>query len=327
MFYTKNDDLTKQIIELSKKNEEEKIEKLLEEILLNDPENIDILFRLACLELYMPFADYYACYIYLEKIISISQKHAVIASSCMTYIEQGYPCGDAIKPDYLYPILRQALLWFYEVKKSWLTDNAIRQIIENGKVNDPERMRCNLEEKLHKNPNDIETLLLLCLVELLCSDSSRKKSATLLKKMFSICKETEATALVFLTYIKDLSHIDEALMKRVDAIHTDNPEINSMLKYAVSLFYGTEKNTVLEEKYLKESIALYQGHVWNYTHLAQLYHEQGRKEEAIKLIEKAHANVIRNNEEAEDYDPTNVNELLDELVKGTHSDIKLIHIY
>ncbi len=244
MVSTQNDELTKQIIEMSKKNEELKIEKLLEEILINDPENIDILFRLACLEMYMPFADYYACYIYLEKIISISQKHAVIASSCLTYIEQGYPSGDATKPDYLYPILRQALLWFYEVQKTWVTDNALKQIIENGKVDNPEKIRHDLEVKLHQNPNDIGTLLLLSLIELLCSDTNLQKSAGFLKKILSFCKETEATALVFLTYIKDLTYIDEALMKRVDALHTDNAEINSMLKYAVSWFYNNLSSTL-----------------------------------------------------------------------------------
>ena len=334
MVSTQNDDLTKQIIEMKKKHEEEKIEKLLEGILINDTENIDILFRLACLELYIPFADYYACYIYLEKIISISQKHAIIASSCLTYIEQGYPCGDAIKPDYLYPILRQSLLWFFEVKKTWLTDDAIRQIIEGGKVNNPEIIRLNLEKKLHQKPNDIETLLLLSLVELLCSDTNREKSADFLKKILTICKETEAIALVFLTYIRDLSYIDEALMKRVDNLHTDNAEINSMLKYAVSLFYDQNtqfKNPILEEKYLKESIDFYQGHVWNYLNLARLYRDQDKKTESKLLAQKAMANVkkiYRSNDGSRDYDPTSINELLGQLVKGIYfpeSNLQWIH--
>ena len=323
MVSAQNDELTKQIIEMSKKNEEEKIEKLLEEILINDPENIDILFRLACLELYMPFADYYACYIYLEKIISISQKHSVIASSCMTYIKQGYPCGDAIKPDYLYPILKQSLMWMCEVKRTWLTNIAFRQLIENGRVDNPEVIRTIFEEKLQKNPSDIETLLLLAFVELLCLDTNYEKSISFLKKILSISKETEAIALVFLTYIKDLSYIDETLMKRVDNLHTDNAEINSMLKYAVSLFYCTEKNTALEEKYLKESIDFYQGHVWNYVHLARLYRDQGKKTEAKQLAQKAMSNVQKvyhysDNNKLEYYDPTSINELLGQLIKGIY---------
>jgi len=334
MTSNQNDDLTKQIIEMKKKHEEEKIEKLLEEILINDPENIDILFRLACLELYMPFADYYACYIYLEKIIAISQKQHFIASSCLTYIEHGYPRNANIKPDCLYPALKQPIMWMCEAKRSWLTDKAIRQLIEDGKVDNPEETRKILADKLHKDSNDIETLLLLSLVELLCPDTDYEKSTNYLKKILTISKEAEATALIFLTDIKSLTYIDEELMKRVNSIHTDNSEINSMLKYAVSLFYdqNTEvRNLILEEKYLKESIDFYQGHVCNYVHLAWLYRDQGKKAEAQQLAKKALSNIQKvytNNDNSDDYDATSINELLGQLVKGIYiseSNLQWIH--
>ena len=319
MFPTKNDELTKQIIELSKKKEELKIEKLLEDKLFNDPEDIDILFRLACLEMYIPFVDYYATTIYLEKIIAISQKQHFIASSCLSYLEQGYPGGAC-----LYPRLKQPIMWMCEVKRSWLTDKAIKQLIDNGKVDNPEETRTILEEKLQQNSNDIETLLLLALVELLCPDTNYGKSISFLKKILSISKETEAIAMIFLAFVKDWEGIDENLLYRLKNLSTNNPEINSMIKYMISVACGNYKinDAVLAEKYLKESIELYQGHARNYASLASIYKQQGKKAEADQLIQKAKSNVkVKYATEAdfENYDPTNINDFLNEYINGTSS--------
>lgn len=319
MFPTKNDELTKQIIELEKRNDRKQIEKLLENKLLNDPENMDILFRLALIEFRPTIIDYYACSIYLEKIIAISQKQHFIASSCLDYLENGYPGGAC-----LYPRLKQPIMWMCEVKRSWLTNKAIRQLIEDGKVDNPEETRVFFEEKLHKDSNDTEFLLILSLVELLCPDKDYEKSINYLEKILSISKETEALAMIFLAYVKDWEGIDENFLYRLKNLNTNNPEINSMIKYMISVAYGDYKRNdiVLEERYLKESIDLYQGHAWNYVNLARIYCDQGKKNEAEQLIQKAQSNVkikYATKADFENYDPTNFNDFLNEYIKGTSS--------
>jgi hypothetical protein len=65
-------ELEQKIIELSKNNENEKIEAFLIENLKEDPDNVDLLFRLANLELWPPFVDYYSCYLFIEKLRIVS---------------------------------------------------------------------------------------------------------------------------------------------------------------------------------------------------------------------------------------------------------------
>ena len=45
--------------------------------------------------------------------------------------------------------------------------------------------------------------------------------------------------------------------------------------------------------------------------------KQGKKSEAKQLMQKSISNIVSNNENS-NYDPTNVNDLFDELIKGTH---------
>jgi uncharacterized protein HemY len=102
-------------------------------------------------------------------------------------------------------------------------------------------------------------------------------------------------------------------------MHTKNAQLNSMLKYAASWFYRENDDNELEEKYLKESIDLYQGHVWNYEHLAKLYQKQGREHEANDLMQKAQSNVKKvyglGNRQV---DPTSLVVLWNELITGIY---------
>ena len=325
MFYTKNDELTKQIIELSKKNEEEKIEKLLEDKLKFDPENIDLLFRLATLNFCIPIVDYPSCSLLLEKIISISKKHTTIAKliiSCINNHEFGF-------------IDKRTLSWFYEGKNSNLFNPLIKQlvnpIIEHGICeNIQQEIIIFLENKLKNDPHNVEALLLLAIIGTNTTKSNPNATIKLLEEIINISKEVEATATIFIAYIKDFSYIDEDLLNRLKSINTNNDEINSMLKYAISWFYNSNENHQLEEKYIKESIDTYQGHVWNYVSLARLYNKEGKLSEAYQLIQKAKSNVKKiyeNNDNFRDYDPTNINEQINALIKGTFlSSIHLVSI-
>ncbi len=313
-------ELEQKIIELSKNNENEKIEALLEESLKQDPESIDILFRLVKLELFSPFVDDYSCFLFLEKIIVICKKHQAIASTILTYIKN-CRLSNTITDNKIYFMLKHALLWLYEGKDPSLIGASINQIIEFGTCNEPQTIKTIFKKKLENNSNNIEVLFVLALVEAFLPNATHSPIITLLEKILRISNENEAIALIVYAYIKDHSiGIDEMLLHKLKTMHTANHEINSMLKYAISLFY-INKDSKQEEQYLKESISLCPNHVLNYVHLAELYLKERRSSEAKILIQAALKNVKKIYSDdvlAVAYDATNINEFINELIKGIH---------
>jgi hypothetical protein len=317
MFSNQNDELTKQIIEMSKKNEYEKIEKLLEDELKHDPENIGILFRLALLNFHSPIDDYPSCCLLLEKVNLISKKHAAIAKlliSCIKDCEFGF-------------IYKRALTWFYEGKDHNFINNFIKElidpIIESSIYKDVStRTRLFFENRVKYEPRNIEALLLLSIIEINTSKSFINTNIKLLEKIVMISEENEAVAVIILAYIKDFNYIDDDLLNRLNNLQTKNAEINSMIKFMISLAYKERDNIEFQEKYLKESIDIYQGHAWNYMHLEDIYQRQGKKTEAEKLKQMAQSNIkIKDYSELDfkNYDPTDVNDFLNERIKGITS--------
>ncbi len=320
MVSIQNDELTKQIIEIKKNHSGEKteagglkIENLLTDRLKHDPDNIDLLFRLAMLNVYEPFTDYPACCVFFERVIAVSKKHESIANICIKY------------NDYDFFAIKHAISWIFEGKDRNLindtTNQLLNQIIETGKCNNVPEAKVSLEGELKHKPNNVETLFLLAMLE------PWDKAIELFKKIINISKENEAIATVFYAYLVDIHYIiDQDLLNRLNSLQTDNPEINSMIKYAISWFYAENtphNNPILEEKYLKESIELYQGHAWNYVHLAELYNKQGMGIKAEQLMHKARSNVKKeysSNAKFKNYDPTSLNRLLNELITGISSD-------
>jgi hypothetical protein len=117
--------------------------------------------------------------------------------------------------------------------------------------------------------------------------------------------------------------IDEVLKNRLITLHTPDAELNSMLKYTASWFYDNiheNNDPKREEELLQESINLYQGHVWNYVHLADLYINQGHDKEAKELLETALRNVrkIYSDQEIAAYDSTNIDDFLAERIQGIY---------
>lgn len=309
-----NDDLTKLFIELEKNNDREKIGTILEDKLKHDPENVDLLFRMAMLNIYLPFADYPACCLFLEKVIAVSKKHKTIATLII----------DGLKDRELGYILKYAILWLYEGKDYNLVDDLVKPLIEKIR----ETSSCDnisaeakelVDAKLQCNANDVEALFLLATIKINSPKFDRDNIIKILDKIVTISEKNEAIALVFCAYIRNLSYIQESLLNRLKSLHTDNDEINSMIKYAISWFYSEQHNEELEERYLKESIGLYQGYVWNYENLAKLYQRQGRENEANILIQKAQSNVKKiygyGNRQV---DPTSLDVLWNELITGIY---------
>ena len=120
------------------------------------------------------------------------------------------------------------------------------------------------------------------------------------------------------------------LLHQIKNLHTDSNEINSMLQYVASWSYskGKKDDPEMEEKLLKESILLCDKHVWNYEHLARLYLQQKRYLEINSLIKKALSNIKKIYSDDDDHDITDINEFINERIKGIHLNnicIEIVH--
>ncbi len=198
-------------------------------------------------------------------------------------------------------------------------NNLILKIIELSKNNNEEKIETIIEEKLKQEPNSIELLLRLAVLELTPPIADYYKSIASLEKIL-ILEKNNVIATLLLAYINHycLGGVDKTLKDKLSSLHTNCDELNSMLKYAASWFYSG-KDIKLEEQLLIESINLYKGHVWNYVHLAKLYFLEGRSEEGRALIKRALKKVTKvYSGDNQIYDIINVNEFLNEHIKGIY---------
>jgi tetratricopeptide (TPR) repeat protein len=318
-FKRKNmNELEQKIIELSKNNENEKIEALLEERLKQDPDNIDLLFRLANLELWPPFVDYYACYLFIEKTRVVCNKHQTIASLTITNLKNNW-INKTNSNDSLDFTIQHVVHWFYEGKNLNTVDTSIKQIIEFGRCDNPKKIKSFLENKLQQDPNNIEFLFLSALIEFFQPYPDYDRSIKFLEKMITASKELEVFATIFFAYVEDKHfYIEEALLHRLKNFETTNNEINSMIYYAQAWPYIVDKPNMakqkLAEQYLEKSINLCPNYVWNYIKLARLYIKTERKQEAKQLIQKALHNIKKiDSKSISIYD---LNEFLNKCIKG-----------
>src|SRR5438445_9297172 len=158
-------------------------------------------------------------------------------------------------------------------------NDILTQINILKKVRDHKGIYCLVEEQLKHESNDIELWISLAIAIVTVPIVDYEKSIACLEKALAI-DNNNPIALIVLAHVYEyeLGGIDYMLLHQIKNLHTDSDEINSMLKYVASWSYswGKKDDPELEEKLLKESIDLYDKHVWNYTHLARLYLQQKR---------------------------------------------------
>ncbi len=80
-------DLQLQLIELTKANDDKAIKKLLEEKLQEEPNNIDLLLRLAIVSTYDPDFDEERCIECLEKVLTLNKNNAT-ALLLLAYVQE-----------------------------------------------------------------------------------------------------------------------------------------------------------------------------------------------------------------------------------------------
>ena len=394
--------LDQKILELSKRGNEEDMleaEKLLEQALQNDPQNTDLLLKLAVLVQESP--DFDLSIPRLEKILSYDPDNAL---ALLILAETNYHfCSQISKSLFdkltslttgnveIDSMLRYAATWFftinpndYEEEKLLLESisicqshvnnyealaelylrqeryseakrmfqNAIKNVIRvRAKDRDMTNVQkflaeyvsgthtnlisslkalaveANIKEKLVSEPNNIELLLQLALVERINSINQSDGPSPSIKKIF-FHNPDNPIALIIWAY--RVPCIDEKLFKILTSTKTKNAEINSMLLRVASWFYAN-KDDKKEEELLLQSISEYPYHVRNYDRLATLYTKQGKEEEARALWKKALDNIktysdseyIEYITEVPSQDGpeyiVDVDEFLNTVIKGTHS--------
>ncbi|MBY0353290.1 hypothetical protein K2W90_02895 [Candidatus Babeliales bacterium] len=176
-----------------------------------------------------------------------------------------------------------------------------------------------LEENLKNEPNNIDILLKLALLEVDPPEGDEILCAQYIEKILAL-DEQNVNGLLLLAYFKHyilMEHADENLMQSLTSLQTSCNEVNSMLRYAASWFFFFRGDEEKEIECLRKSINYYQGHVWNYVGLGRSYLLQGKNTEGKELIRRALSNVkvIYSGQGAE-YDGTNISHFLDHHFKG-----------
>jgi tetratricopeptide (TPR) repeat protein len=177
-------------------------------------------------------------------------------------------------------------------------------------------------EQLNRESKDIELWLGLAVAIAESPFGDEETGIAFVHKALAV-DNNNPLALIILAYMYEyhLGGIDDMLLHQIKNLQTGSDEINSMLKYVASWSYRSDKKNdpKMEEKLLKESIALYDKHVWNYEHLATLYLQQERYLEVNNLIRKALSNVkkIYTDKNLDEYRSTNVYDFIDSIIKGT----------
>jgi len=403
--------LDKIILELSVRGNQDDMleaEKLLEQALQNDPQNTDLLLKLAILVQEFPYVS--LSIPRLEKILSYDPDNAlallVLAeTNYHLYTEISKPLFDKLTTlitgnAEIDSMLRYAATWFFiiypndhelerlllesinlcqshvnnykalaelymrqekyskakqmmqkamknvtkiytkEVRTKEISDMTniqrfIALYIKGTYVTDTDSLKrlaaeANIREKLSNDPNNIELLLQLALVEPRNLLGGYEAAIISTQKILSYDPDNIIALIIWAYKIYIYGKSDESLLKKLTSIKTNAAEINSMLLYITSWFY-IGKDDKKQEELLRQSINEYPGHVCNYAELAKLYSKQGKNEEARKLWEKALDNIkMFSNSDSIDYitevpyqDGTeyivDLNEFLNTVIKGTHS--------
>jgi tetratricopeptide (TPR) repeat protein len=187
-----------------------------------------------------------------------------------------------------------------------------------------------VEEELQFGSHTSDVWIKLAIAIIVVPIVDYEKSIACLEKALAI-EHNNPLALIVLAHVYEyqLGGINDMLLHRIKNIHTDSDEINSMLKYVASWSYsdGKKDDHEREEQLLKESIKLWDKHVWNYMHLVRLYIRQKRYLEIDNLVYKALSNIKKIYDGTTHPDVTDIDEYINEHIKGiyiTSSNVEFI---
>ena len=218
-----------------------------------------------------------------------------------------------------------------EALREWKEKEKLLDIQREIERVQEEKLKMQLEEQLHVDPTNIDLLLKLALFELDPPEGDPDRCIEYLNRILRI-DENNVIALLFFAHLHEyvVFFIPDALLAKIENLHTDNTEYNSMLKYVASWSYSKfrKNNPAKEEELLKESIEMWPHHVWNYVHLARLYVEQDRIAESRELAQKALNNVQKVYAyDSLEFDTTSIDDFLNAEIKGINlNEVQVIFV-
>ena len=177
-----------------------------------------------------------------------------------------------------------------------------------------------LREKIKQEPNNIEWLLRLAIVIQYPPIVDTDKSLELLEQVLKLDSKN-VTAILLIAYIHHycLAGLDKTIFDRITTFQTNNDEEKAMLAYAASWFYQDQQDPIGEKHWLLESIKHCNKHVWNHRTLARQYVVENQNNEAKKHLQQALHNIVKiYSGNFNDYDETDVNEFINERIKGIY---------
>jgi len=187
------------------------------------------------------------------------------------------------------------------------------------KTHTVETIKNLIDEYLKKNPTDTDIRLRLVMLEYAPGWEDPELLSKYLNEIFKYDPDNIYATLI-LACTQDIfwGKITDTVFKKLNNLSSKNPEIFSMIELAKAWYYKCKDDDKLYEKHLLNSIRYYNKHVSNYTDLAYLYTEKGKKNEAKKFAQKAIDNVQVVYTRGSATDITDVEDFINERLKGTH---------
>jgi len=184
------------------------------------------------------------------------------------------------------------------------------------------RELCNIVDyELKNSVHTSDVWIVLAITIIVVPIVDYEASIACLEKALSI-ENNNPIALIVLAHVYEyqLGGINDMLLHQIKNLRTNSDEINSMLKYVASWSYKKSKkdDPEVEEELLKESIRLWDKHVWNHINLMELYKQQGRYLEINNLIYKALGNITKIYDGSNHPDVTDLDEYINEHIKGIY---------
>lgn len=195
---------------------------------------------------------------------------------------------------------------------------------DDGACDVLENMEAYLLNILKDNPCGVDTLIKLALVVYTVPSADDVRALEYLTKAIAIDPQNVKVLLVF-GYIKEhYNRLDKETIKKLKDLKSDDPLEKTLILYEQAwhynfqyCYYGKAKG--LYEQQLLESIKTNECVVWPYAHLARFYKGEGALEAACHYYKIALKNVESVGiKKGECIDIANVNDFIDEHIKGTH---------
>lgn len=194
-------------------------------------------------------------------------------------------------------------------------DKELNLAIKNFDIEKAEKI---IEKQIKNDTKNIELWFKLAVIELTVALVDYIKSLECINKILDIDKNNVlALILECCIHYYHLGGINEDLFNKLNLIRTNDEDVLSIIKYIMSLYYE-DLDINKQKELLEQSICLCNNYVTNYEELGKIYIIQGDLDKGKKLIKKAYDNIklVYNEEEICDF--TDVNEYINEHVKGIH---------